>query len=123
MSQISELRAEVERLQKIIEGLGIIPVFEPADPTERGDYVEPGSERHAEFLGLRKATDDDTFVVDGWTLVDLTVFGVTANPDFVRAVLAQKVSALTTPQPVVQSEDPLAPNYAPPMWQPDPIAY
>jgi len=46
------------------------------------------------------------------------MYGPSARPEYLRRVLAQYVSELTTLPPEVQSDDPLAPNYAPPMWMP-----
>lgn len=82
------------------------------------DYVAHGSDQHAEWLGLIKAEEDDEPQRDGWTLADITMYGPSARPEFLRRVLAQKVSELTTLPPVVQSDDPLAPHYAPPLWMP-----
>ena len=85
----------------------------------RPDYVKHGSDRHAEeVLGLRKAVEGDEPQLEGWTLVDLTAFGPTARPEYKREVLRQKVSTLMSPVPKLQSDDPLAPNYAPPLWMP-----
>jgi hypothetical protein len=83
------------------------------------DYIEHGSERHAALLGLVKAGEDDEPQHEGWALADVTMYGAAARPEFLLQTLKQKVSELTTPPPVMQSEDPLAPNYAPPMWMPD----
>lgn len=82
------------------------------------DYIKHGSDRHAAFLGLVKAQKDDEPQQDGWALADITMYGPSARPEYLRRVLAQKVSELTTLPPEMQSDDPLAPNYAPPMWMP-----
>lgn len=82
------------------------------------DYIEHGSDRHAAFLGLVKAKEDDEPQQDGWALADITMYGPSARPEYLRRVLAQKVSELTTLPPEMQSDDPLAPHYAPPMWMP-----
>lgn len=82
------------------------------------DYVEHGSDRHAALLGLRKAEEGDEPQLEGWTLIDLTAFGPAARPEYKREVLRQKVSSLTSDAPAVQSDDPLAPGYAPPLWMP-----
>jgi hypothetical protein len=89
-------------------------------PAGNYDYVEHGSDQHAALLGLRKAEEDDTLVYQGWTLADVTTWGPTATPLFLKNILRSKVSELTTPPPVVQSVDPMKPGYAPPMWQPGP---
>jgi hypothetical protein len=95
------------------------------NPQERADYIEHGSLSHASFLGLRLAESDDlaTLVVKdkkgkAWTLVDMTMFGPTATEAYLREVCRQKVSELDAGAPVVQSEDPRKPYYAPPLWQP-----
>lgn len=70
-------------------------------------------------LGLRKAEEGDEPQLEGWTLADLTAFGPSARPEYKREVLRQKVSSLLSgPAPVPQSDDPLAPNYAPPIIDP-----
>jgi len=82
------------------------------------DYIAHGSDGHAAFLGLIKAEKDDEPQRDGWTLADITMYGPSVTPEYLRRVLAQKVSELTTLPPVMQSDDPRLPNYAPPMWTP-----
>jgi len=86
------------------------------------DYVEFGSDKHAEMLRLKKAVKDDKLQREGWTLEDLTAWGPEAMANdmaFLREILRQKVSTLTSgPPPEPQSDDPLAPHYAPPMWEP-----
>jgi len=87
---------------------------QPTNP----DYIAHGSDRHAAFLGLVKAEEGDEPQQDGWTLADITMYGPSARPEYLKRVLAQKVSELTTLPPETQSENPLAPNFAPPMWVP-----
>jgi hypothetical protein len=87
--------------------------------TKRPDYVEPGSARHAALLGLREATDDDEIQYDGWALQDVNLLGIAATDRAIREVLRQKVTSLTSKTPVIQSDDPTAPGYAPPIWMPD----
>lgn len=88
---------------------------------QRGDYVPHGSDRHASMLMLRKAEkhDDQDLVIDGWTLADLTAYGPNATDRFLKNVLAGKVKELNAAPETPQSEDPFAPNYAPPMFDPD----
>jgi hypothetical protein len=91
------------------------------DGTVQYDYIAHGSDEHAQWLGIRKATkgDDPDLVIEGWTLVDISPYGVTGwQKDTKRALLAQKVSEFLTPPPEVQSEDRTAPGYAPTMWAP-----
>lgn len=85
------------------------------------NMVARGSDRHASMLLLRKADehDDQELVIDGWTLADLTRYGPSATTRFLKRILVQKVNELKSEIPVMQSDDPLAPNYALPMWNPD----
>ena len=85
------------------------------------DYIAHGSDGHADFLGIRKATKDDDpdLIIEGWTLADISPYGVTGwQKDTKRALLAQRVSEFLTKPPEMQSEDPQADHYAPPMWSP-----
>ncbi len=77
------------------ETLGVVP----------GDYVEHGSEKHAQLLGLEKDEEGE------WRLVDMTQFGPAATEDFLKSVLDQRVRELTT--------KPKVPANAPPLWRPD----
>jgi hypothetical protein len=96
------------------------------NPVEHSDYIEHGSEAHANFLGLRLATSDDnaTLIVKdkkgrGWVLVDMTMFGPSATEAYLHEVCRQKVAEVDAgAPPTLQSEDPRKPNYAPPLWQP-----
>jgi len=81
------------------------------------DYVEHGSDRHAGLLDLKKAEKDDDPQLDGWALADMTMWGPTATDKFLMQMLRQKVNELHSKPPVMQSEDPFAPHYAPPIWQ------
>ena len=60
------------------------------------DYVERGSDEHAAGLGLRKWREGDPtdLKVEGWTFVDITQFGPLARPEFIKAVLTQRVAEL-----------------------------
>jgi len=82
------------------------------------DYIAHGSDQHASLLGLIKATPEDEPQYNGWALADITMYGPSARPEYLRRVLMQKVSELTILPPETQSDDPLAPNYAPTMWVP-----
>jgi len=83
------------------------------------DYIERGSDRHAAFLGLVKAEEDDEPQYEGYALGDLTLYGPSARPEFLRTTLKQKVNELNTPMPEIQSENPSQPHYHPPIWEPD----
>lgn len=85
---------------------------------QRPGYMRHGSEQHAALLGLRRAGADDVPELDGWTLADITAYGPAARPEFVEQVLRQKVMALNSAVPKPQSDDPGAPDYAPPMFVP-----
>ena len=71
----------------------------------------------------RIVIEDDAIQVDGWTLVDLTMFGSQVTETYLREVIRQKVSELKAgAPPVPQSDDPRKPGYAPPMWEPKRVA-
>ena len=100
-------------------------IKEHPDGLRQTDYVERGSEQHAAVLLLRPAQEGDAYVREDsqgrkWTLIDTTTFGPQATEAYIREVLRQKVAELDTPMPAVQSDDPFAPGYAPPMWTPPP---
>lgn len=95
------------------------------DPRTRADYIEHGSEQHAIHLGIRLADDNDpsSLVVKdkkgrSWVLVDMTMFGPSATEAYLREVCRQKVAEVDAGMPVIQSDDPRKPNYAPPLWMP-----
>ena len=87
-------------------------------PAGNLDYVPHGSDQHAGYLGLRKAEKDDEPQRDGWALADMTMWGPNATDKFLAQMLRQKVNELHSKAPETQSEDPLAPGYAPPIWRP-----
>ena len=88
---------------------------------DRLDYIEFGSDRHAEFLGLTKDEGNPENPV-GWRLTDPTRWGAMARPEFLEEILRQKVAELMSGEPPApQSLDRRKPNYAPPMWRPDPV--
>ena len=87
-------------------------------PAGNLDYVPHGSDEQAGHLGLRKAEKDDEPQLDGWALEDMTMYGPNATDKFLMQVLRQMVNELTSKPPKVQSEDPMAPHYAPPIWRP-----
>lgn len=91
------------------------PITRKPGPAGNLDYVEPGSDRHAAMLGLKKADEYDNPTQDGWALQDVTAYGPAARPEFLAQTLRQKVSELTSGPYKPQSEDPFAPNYAPPL--------
>jgi len=87
-------------------------------PAGNLDYIPHGSDAHAALLGLKKAEEHDVPQHDGWALQDVTQYGPAARPEFLEQVLRQKINELTISLPKMQSNDPFAPHYAPPLWQP-----
>jgi hypothetical protein len=88
---------------------------------QQPDYIEFGSDQQAAILGLKKAEKGDDPQLDGWALVDITAWGPQAMADdkaYLREILRQKVSNLTSKPPQLQSDDPMAPHYAPPLQVP-----
>ena len=78
------------------------------------DYVPHGSDEQAGMLGLKKAEAHDEPKHNGWALQDVTMY----RPEYLEQILRQKVNDLTSKAPKVQSDDPMAPHYAPPIWRP-----
>jgi len=122
-NEVAELRQQVEELRDILARLTGQPQKE-VSLEERADYIAQGSDQHMAWLGLQKATEEDeadqnVMTYEGYKLLDVTAFGVTAKEDYLLAVLRQKVHQLQQPIPMPQSADRNAPNYAPPMWQPE----
>ncbi len=89
-------------------------------PAGNLDYVKHGSDQHASLLGLKKAEEGDAPTFEGWALADITLWGPAATDTFLLNILKGKVSELKSETPKMQSDDPLAPNYAPPLWEPQP---
>jgi hypothetical protein len=87
-------------------------------PAGNLDYVPHGSDQHAGLLGLKKAGQDDEPQLDGWALEDMTMWGPNATDKFLMQMLKQKVNELKSKAPKIQSENPMAPHYAPPIWKP-----
>jgi len=128
------MRARIEALERqIAELTGRVPHERDIPLEDRPDYIAHGSEKHVAFLGLREATPEETaraekqeaqgeigLAYQGYVLQDITAFGVTAKAEMLKAILMQKVHQLKPP-PAPQSDDPLAPNYAPPLWVPSGI--
>lgn len=90
------------------------------------DYIKPGSDAHKQLLGLREATDGDEITCEGadgtvYALQDITQFGPSATRDYLHDVLRQKVRVIDAGDKpfVIQSEKPMEPGYAPPLWVPD----
>ena len=118
MATQRELERQVAELSSMVTGLraalGLGPTRHILPLEERPDYIRRGSPEHAAFLGLIEDESSET----GYRLADTTQFGPQVTDRYLYEVLRQKVSELHSETPPIQSDDPLAPNYAPPMWQP-----
>jgi len=128
------LQAQIDALkQQLAQLTGRVPRPKEIPPEERADYIKQGSARHVAFLGLRKATPKEVaqsekkeaaneigLVYEGYVLEDITAFGVMVDRAVLKAILMQKVHQLA-PMPTPQSDDPNAPNYAPPLWVPSDV--
>jgi len=87
------------------------------EPGKNLDYVAHGSPQHAALIGLLVDKNHST----GYRLADMTAYGPQASPAYLEEVLRQKVAVLQGGAPALpQSKDPRKPNYAPPLWVPDP---
>ena len=75
--------------------------------------IKHGTDEHAALLGLRKAGAEDTMVLSGWTLLDMTAYGPQTTEAYLKEVLRQKVSELKAGPPKVQQLD------LPPMFNPE----
>jgi len=83
------------------------------------DYVQHGSDAHAELIGLRKAEEGEELQLEGWTLADRTAWGPQATESYIKEVLRQKVAEVKAgAPPMPQTDDQFAPDYAPPIWMP-----
>jgi len=120
MATTKELQRRIEQLEAIVERFTgrTASRATPLRPEDRADYIKQGSDKHATFLGLVRANEDETLVCDGWTLLDSTLYGPNVTEKFLERILAQKVNELNTPMPMPQSKDPTAPHFAPVLWDP-----
>jgi len=88
-------------------------------PAGNYDYIEHGSDDHAQLIGLRKAEPGEELQLDGWTLDDRTAWGPQATESYIKEVLRQKVAEVKAgAPPMPQSKHEFEPNYAPPPWWP-----
>ena len=116
-SEMEQLQDQIAQLQREVNQL--TGSYTPSDEPEiQADYVEPGSDRHAGMLGLKKAAEGDEPQLDGWALEDIVSYGPTVSAQFLEGMLRGKVNELSMKIPETQSSDPLAPHFAPAMWQP-----
>ncbi len=114
--QVALMKVELGSINKQLKQAGLAPQKPKVKKKleEQPWYVKPGSDRHAYLLGLTQDEESDL----GWRLQDVTSWGPAARPEFLEQILVQRVNELTAPIPVIQSEDPLAANYAVPLWVP-----
>lgn len=114
LEQLQDLVAQLQRELGQLTGKNV----RSDEPEIQTDYVEPGSDRHAGMLGLKKAAPDDNPQLEGWALEDIVSYGPTVSPQFLDGMLRGKVNELSMKIPETQSSDPLAPFFAPSLWQP-----
>ena len=69
-SELEQLQDQVAELQRALGRLDGTQVT-PNEPEIQTNYVEHGSDEHANMLGLKKATPEDKPQVDGWALESL----------------------------------------------------
>lgn len=118
MASVKDLEQRIAELEaRIAQAYGLsAPPPLIVKKEDRLDYIEHGSLKHAEFLGLEK---DDSEL--GWRLMDPTRWGMMARPEMLLEILRQKVAEWKAgPPPPVQSVDRRKPHYAPPIWEPEP---
>jgi len=123
MATNKELEAQVKALYAALERNGITLEQKAVPDTERGDYIELGSPKHATFLGLvevEDAEDTEDYIIfqspttgKTYRLEDeVTEFMRYPDPEkAARLVLRQKISSL-------ESGPPSPPTGSPPLWQP-----
>ena len=115
LEQASQIEVLTRQLSDLMAMVGVPAGRETIAPQDRADFIKHGSPEHATFMGLVPAEEDDPLGYEGWQLVDRTMFGPHARPEYLAEVLRQKVSSLKSSIPVIQSDDPRKPHYAPPM--------
>ena len=122
MATNKELQARLDKLEAMLAAqFGRSAPSPLVSGKDRLDYIEFGSDRHAEFLGLTKDEGNPDNPA-GWRLTDPTRWGMMARPEMLEEVLGQLIRELKSgPPPTPQSLDRRAPNYAPTMWRPDPV--
>ena len=126
MATNKELEQEIQQMKEqnkvMARMLGLSPEPTAEDVTQRGDYIEHGSPKHAIFLGLIQVEESDmedahkneyilyespsTGII--WRLED-EISPFMAFPDPVKIAklyLRQKVSSLESGKPVVPADAP-----------------
>jgi hypothetical protein len=122
--RIAELEKTLRQTQELLRRGGMpLPAEVSGDPTERPDYIEPGSERHLAFLGLARVPKDSLDAInfetregangDVYRLVDPVgpYVGYADPKQAARIALLQKVAGFEGGAPPVHDK-------APQMWVP-----
>ncbi len=115
--EVAQIRTLMGQMAQHLSAQGLLTpeeVRKEVPLEEQPWYIKPGSDRHAQLLGLI----DDSESESGWGLSDPTVWGPVASAKFLQLVLDQKVNELESSVPQMQSVAPLSPHFAIPMWVP-----
>lgn len=118
------LRAQLEQLTALLDAHGIRPAPVATKTTERADYIEHGSDKHATFLGLVESGEDDETIALAkytsprtgrtWRMED-EISAMRHYP----GIDPEKAVALVLQQKVNELENaPGVPKDAPPMFRP-----
>ena len=121
MTTAQEVKALRKELQALKAQLGVESEVLPVKTEDRADFIPPGSDKHATFLGLVRVKPGDndhniTYTSPGsdvtYALEDeIMQFLHYPNPEqAARSTLRQKVNVLETKAEV--------PDGAPPLWRP-----
>ena len=121
MASTKELETELRQLKAMLTSLGIpVEAVAPVRAEDRADFIAPGSEQHAAFLGLVPVESDNGDHItytnprtgNTYHLEDeITQFMNFHNPEkAAQLTLQQKVNELEIP--------PTVPESAPSIWRP-----
>ncbi len=114
--QVEVLQEQMSEIKRLIETLVPGEIQAVSERELPSDHIEFGSDRHARMLGLER----DETSEHGWKLLDPTMFGPTARPEYIKQVLLGKISELNNPPREIQSDSPFEPHYKQRMWVPTP---
>jgi hypothetical protein len=127
MADDKALEKRVAVLEELLRRWGVpMPAEEIDDPTQRPDYIEPGSDRHLAFLGLERVEKDSPEemmfeTLEGssgqlYRLIDpVGPFVGYADPkQAARLALFQKVQSFESGEATVHDK-------APRMWVPEDV--
>lgn len=126
MATNAELEKKLKQLEEqnkvMAQMLGLSPVSDAEDITERADHIKFGSPEHAQFLGLIEVSDGDMedaktneYILyespntgTTWRLEDeVSPFMAFPNPDKIaKLYLRQKISSLESGPPPVPADAP-----------------